>query len=163
MGAVATVVFGWGVAQWPYLLPTSLKVEAAAAPDATLISVVVVFLLAAVICLPSLGLLYVLDQKSLLDRTNERSRTCVAQRGQRPDPDASSVSGRGSAWPRIGHGPPASASLLPASPPASVPGASAPGGSVVGGPAATWAAACSAARRGAPAIRLTNTAMTVTR
>jgi cytochrome d ubiquinol oxidase subunit II len=67
MGAVATVVFGWGVAQWPYLLPTSLKVEAAAAPDATLISVVVVFLLAAVICLPSLGLLYVLDQKSLLD------------------------------------------------------------------------------------------------
>ena len=33
----------------------------------TLISVVVVFLLAAVICLPSLGLLYVLDQKSLLD------------------------------------------------------------------------------------------------
>jgi cytochrome d ubiquinol oxidase subunit II len=67
MGAVATVVLGWGVAQWPYLLPTSLKVEAAAAPDATLISVVVVFLLAAVICLPSLGLLYVLDQKSLLD------------------------------------------------------------------------------------------------
>jgi cytochrome d ubiquinol oxidase subunit II len=67
MGAVATVVFGWGVAQWPYLLPTSLKVEAAAAPDPTLISVVVVFLLAAVICLPSLGLLYVLDQKSLLD------------------------------------------------------------------------------------------------
>jgi cytochrome d ubiquinol oxidase subunit II len=67
MGAVATVVLGWGVAQWPYLLPTSLKVEAAAAPDPTLISVVVVFLLAAVICLPSLGLLYVLDQKSLLD------------------------------------------------------------------------------------------------
>ena len=67
MGAVATVVAGWGVAQWPYILPTTLKVEAAAAPDATLISVVVVFLLAAVICLPSLGLLYVLDQKSLLE------------------------------------------------------------------------------------------------
>src|SRR4051794_21889840 len=28
MGAVATVVFGWGVAQWPYLLPTNLKVSA---------------------------------------------------------------------------------------------------------------------------------------
>src|SRR5690349_20291505 len=67
MGAVATVVFGWGVAQWPYLLPTSLKVEAAAAPDPTLVSVVVVFLVAAVVILPSLGLLYVLDQKSLLD------------------------------------------------------------------------------------------------
>jgi cytochrome d ubiquinol oxidase subunit II len=67
MGAVAAVVLGWGVAQWPYLLPTTLKVQAAAAPDGTLISVVVVFLLAAVICLPSLGLLYVLDQKSLLE------------------------------------------------------------------------------------------------
>jgi cytochrome d ubiquinol oxidase subunit II len=78
MGAVATVVFGWGVAQWPYLLPTSLKVEAAAAPDATLISVVVVFLLAAVICLPSLGLLYVLDQKSLL-HSDEAPREVASQ------------------------------------------------------------------------------------
>jgi cytochrome d ubiquinol oxidase subunit II len=67
MGAVAMVVAGWGVAQWPYLLPTSLKVEAAAAPDATLVSVFVVFLVAAVVILPSLGLLYALDQKSLLD------------------------------------------------------------------------------------------------
>jgi len=73
MGAVATVVAGWGVAQWPYLLPTTLKVQAAAAPDATLISVVVVFLLAAVICLPSLGLLYVLDQKSLLEADESAS------------------------------------------------------------------------------------------
>ncbi|MFN8028565.1 MAG: cytochrome d ubiquinol oxidase subunit II [Acidimicrobiia bacterium] len=84
MGAVATVVLGWGVAQWPYLLPTSLKVETAAAPDPTLISVVVVFLLAAVICLPSLGLLYVLDQKSLLDSDEPEvalSRPAVAGPG----------------------------------------------------------------------------------
>ena len=32
--AVATVVVGWGVAQWPYLLPESLKVNQAAAPVA---------------------------------------------------------------------------------------------------------------------------------
>lgn len=67
IGAVATVIWAWGVAQWPYMLPESVKVSQAAAPSATLWSVVVVFLLAAVICLPSLGLLYYLDQRSLLD------------------------------------------------------------------------------------------------
>ena len=66
MGAVATVVVGWGVAQWPYLLPTSLKVSQAAAPSATLKAVLVVFGLAAVIVLPSLALLYTLAQKDLL-------------------------------------------------------------------------------------------------
>ncbi len=66
MGAVATVVVAWGVAQWPYLLPTSLKVSQAAAPDATLATILVVFVIAAVVILPSLGLLYVLDQRSLL-------------------------------------------------------------------------------------------------
>ncbi len=66
IGAVATVVIGWGVAQWPYVLPESLKVSQAAAPSGTLTAVLVVFVLAAVIILPSLGLLYVLDQKSLL-------------------------------------------------------------------------------------------------
>jgi cytochrome d ubiquinol oxidase subunit II len=66
IGAVASVIWGWGVAQWPYILPTSLKVSAAAAPSATLASVLVVFGVAAVLILPSLGLLYVLDQRSLL-------------------------------------------------------------------------------------------------
>jgi cytochrome d ubiquinol oxidase subunit II len=66
MGAVATVVLGWGVAQYPYILPTSLKLSAAAAPDATLWAVVIVFLVAAVVILPSLALLYYLDQRDLL-------------------------------------------------------------------------------------------------
>jgi cytochrome bd ubiquinol oxidase subunit II len=66
IGAVATVIWGWGVAQWPYILPETLKVEQAAAPSGTLTAVLVVFVLAAVLILPSLGLLYVLDQKSLL-------------------------------------------------------------------------------------------------
>ena len=35
-GAVVAVIWGWGVAQFPYLLPTSLKIGEAAAPDATL-------------------------------------------------------------------------------------------------------------------------------
>jgi cytochrome bd ubiquinol oxidase subunit II len=66
IGAVASVIWGWGVAQWPYILPTSLKVSAAAAPSATLATVLVVFGVAAVLIVPSLALLYVLDQRSLL-------------------------------------------------------------------------------------------------
>ena len=70
MGAVATVVVSWGVAQWPYILPTSLKVSDAAAPTGTLTALLVVFILAAIIILPSLGLLYALDQKSILKSDN---------------------------------------------------------------------------------------------
>jgi len=66
IGAVATVVIGWGVAQWPYMLPTSLKVSQAAAPDSTLQTVLVVFALAAVLILPAFALLYVLDQRGVL-------------------------------------------------------------------------------------------------
>jgi cytochrome bd ubiquinol oxidase subunit II len=66
IGAVATVMIGWGVAQWPYILPTSLKVSQAAAPSGTLDAILVVFIAAAIIILPALGLLYTLDQKSLL-------------------------------------------------------------------------------------------------
>jgi cytochrome d ubiquinol oxidase subunit II len=66
MGAVASVIWAWGVAQWPYILPTSLKVSDAAAPSGTLGTVLVVFGVAAVVIVPSLALLYVLDQRSLL-------------------------------------------------------------------------------------------------
>ena len=66
-GAVATVVGAWGVAQWPYILPTTLKVADAAAPDATLTSILVVFVIAALVILPSFALLYDLDQKSRLE------------------------------------------------------------------------------------------------
>jgi cytochrome d ubiquinol oxidase subunit II len=66
MVAVASVVIGWGVAQWPYMLPTDLEVSAAAAPDPTLASILVVFIAAAVLILPSLAWLYYLDQRSEL-------------------------------------------------------------------------------------------------
>jgi cytochrome d ubiquinol oxidase subunit II len=67
VGAVASVVVAWGVAQWPYMLPETLKVSQAAAPDPTLWTVLAVFLIAAVVILPSLGLLYVLDQRGLVE------------------------------------------------------------------------------------------------
>jgi cytochrome d ubiquinol oxidase subunit II len=65
-GAVVAVIWGWGVAQFPYLLPTSLKIAAAAAPDPTLDVIFVVFGAAAVLVLPALGLLYALSQRELL-------------------------------------------------------------------------------------------------
>ncbi|MGZ4172420.1 MAG: cytochrome d ubiquinol oxidase subunit II [Solirubrobacteraceae bacterium] len=67
VAAVAAVVWGWGVAQHPYLLPTSLKIDAAAAPHATLVALVVVLGFAVAIIGPALGLLYTLHQRSALD------------------------------------------------------------------------------------------------
>jgi cytochrome d ubiquinol oxidase subunit II len=66
IGAVASLVIGWGVAQWPYILPTSLKVSEAAAPSGTLTALLVATGGFALIVLPGFILLYVLDQKSLL-------------------------------------------------------------------------------------------------
>ncbi len=66
-GAVVAVIWGWGVAQFPYLLPTSLRIDQAAAPDPTLVIVFVVFAVAAVLVLPSLALLYTLGQRDLLE------------------------------------------------------------------------------------------------
>lgn len=66
VGAVTAVVVAWGVGQWPYLLPTTLTLEAAAAPRVTLITVTVVFAVAAVTIVPALGWLYWLDQHDFL-------------------------------------------------------------------------------------------------
>jgi len=64
--AVACVVLAWGVAQWPYVIPETMTVSATAAPSGTLEAILFAAALAAVIVLPALGLLFVLDQKSLL-------------------------------------------------------------------------------------------------
>jgi cytochrome d ubiquinol oxidase subunit II len=66
-GAVVAVIWGWGVAQFPYLLPRSLRIDQAAAPDATMTIIFVVFAAAAVLVLPSLALLYTLTQRDLLE------------------------------------------------------------------------------------------------
>ena len=67
VGAVVAVIWGWGVAQFPYLLPTSLTISESAAPDPTLDAVLIVFAVALVVVLPALGLLYWLTQRELLD------------------------------------------------------------------------------------------------
>jgi cytochrome d ubiquinol oxidase subunit II len=69
VGAVVAVIWAWGVAQHPYLLPLVLKVGAAAAPNATLTTVLIVFGVAVVTVLPSLGLLFMLVQRNLVEET----------------------------------------------------------------------------------------------
>ena len=64
--AAAGLVLAWGVAQWDYLLPTSLTVSDAAAPDGTLKAVMVAAALFVALIVPSQAMLYTLDQKDLL-------------------------------------------------------------------------------------------------
>jgi cytochrome d ubiquinol oxidase subunit II len=56
--AVASVLFGWGVAQWPYLIVPDVTVTAAAAPEATLRVVVIGFAIGGAVLAPSLFLLF---------------------------------------------------------------------------------------------------------
>ncbi|HWH64721.1 MAG TPA: cytochrome d ubiquinol oxidase subunit II, partial [Gaiellales bacterium] len=65
-GAVVAMLAAWGLGQWPYLLPTSATVAGAAGAPHTLVWVFVLFLVAAVTVIPSLALLFVLDQRSRL-------------------------------------------------------------------------------------------------
>ncbi len=67
VAAVVAVVWGWFVAQHPYLLPESLTIERSAAPDASLTALLVVFGAALVFVVPSLALLYTLSQKQRLE------------------------------------------------------------------------------------------------
>jgi cytochrome bd ubiquinol oxidase subunit II len=77
--AVATAIFSWGAAQWPYILPESLTFSAAAAPRGTLTTVLVVVMLAALIVVPGFVLLYVLDQKGLLPEEGVDDEPGIAQ------------------------------------------------------------------------------------
>ncbi len=61
------MIWGWFVAQHPYLLPAQLTIEDAAGASAALTTVIVVFGIAAVTCVPALGLLYVLQQRERLE------------------------------------------------------------------------------------------------
>jgi cytochrome bd ubiquinol oxidase subunit II len=63
---VATVVWGWGLAQYPYLFPTTLTLPSGSAPTATLDAEFVVAGLAVVLVVPGFALLYYLQQRGLL-------------------------------------------------------------------------------------------------
>jgi cytochrome d ubiquinol oxidase subunit II len=74
IGAVAAVIAGWGVAQNPYLLPQKLTITDAAAPNATLTGVLIVFGAAVALVLPSIALLFTLAQRDLVTETSRPSR-----------------------------------------------------------------------------------------
>jgi cytochrome d ubiquinol oxidase subunit II len=82
--AVAAVVTGWALAQWPTILP-GLDVRHAAAPHDTLVAVVVAVLAGAAIVFPSLALLF---QLTLAGRFDEGAPTSTA-RPVRRRPEAS--------------------------------------------------------------------------
>jgi cytochrome bd ubiquinol oxidase subunit II len=68
-GAVVAVIWGWGVAQHPYLLPKSLTISQGAGVQATLEAILIVFGVAVVVVLPALGFLYILAQRTVLEET----------------------------------------------------------------------------------------------
>jgi cytochrome d ubiquinol oxidase subunit II len=64
---VAAVVWGWGLAQYPVLLPgTTVTLSNAGAPDDTLVALVVLFIIAAALIGPAFALLYFLQGHRLL-------------------------------------------------------------------------------------------------
>lgn len=65
--AVGSMVFAWGFAQSPYLLPGRLTIRDAIAPRATQELLVIVTVGLVLLVVPAMALLYYLDQKSTLE------------------------------------------------------------------------------------------------
>jgi cytochrome d ubiquinol oxidase subunit II len=63
-GAVASVLWGWGVSQYPVIVPPSITSEVAKAPDNILWIMLVVIAVGTVLLLPSLAYLFVLFKSS---------------------------------------------------------------------------------------------------
>jgi hypothetical protein len=69
---VAAVIWGWGVAQYPTLLPGSgLTLDNAAAPHSVLVALVVLFIVAVVVLGPSFALLFSLQSRGILVHAGE--------------------------------------------------------------------------------------------
>jgi cytochrome bd ubiquinol oxidase subunit II len=68
VAAVTLLIWAWGVAQSPDILPGAATIDDVAAPSATLTSVIVVFCFAVAIVGPSLVLLYTLQRRAALEK-----------------------------------------------------------------------------------------------
>ncbi|MET9613587.1 cytochrome d ubiquinol oxidase subunit II [Kitasatospora indigofera] len=75
VAAVALAVAAWGVAQRPYLVPTSLTVREAAGADATLQWMLIVALVALVLIGPAVTVLYRLDTRGVLEPLTDEDVT----------------------------------------------------------------------------------------
>jgi cytochrome d ubiquinol oxidase subunit II len=93
---IAAVIWGWGVAQYPVLLPgTAVTLSNAGAPHTTLVAIVVLFVVAVLIVGPSFALLFSLQGRRLLhtDDVGTVLATVPAHQTQPPagSPDRSPV------------------------------------------------------------------------
>jgi cytochrome bd ubiquinol oxidase subunit II len=108
---VAAVVWGWGVAQYPSLLPgTPVTLSNAGAPHATLVALVVLFALVALLVGPSFLLLFSLHGRQVLRMGDEGTLLAAgpADGGRRPAGRAGGT--------RLSPGPPGRASGAPRPP-----------------------------------------------
>jgi cytochrome bd ubiquinol oxidase subunit II len=77
---VAAVIWGWGVAQYPVLLPgTAVTLSNAGAPQSTLDAIVVLFVAAVLIVGPSFALLFSLQGRRLLNADDDSGLALVLQ------------------------------------------------------------------------------------
>jgi cytochrome d ubiquinol oxidase subunit II len=86
-GAFVAVLWGWGIAQYPAMLPGAFTLQSAAAPSAALLTEVVIvgFIIAVVV--PSFWLLYRLAQRGILEEEGTTERYLIQlQRGEARGP-----------------------------------------------------------------------------
>jgi len=82
---VAAVIWGWGVAQYPVLLPgTGVTLSNAGAPHATLVALIVLFAVVVLIIGPSFALLFALQSRSLLHAGDSGTALAAAASRTRP-------------------------------------------------------------------------------
>jgi len=64
--ATSAIIWGWGIAQYPWLLPESLTVEQGAAGTSVLVSLIIAFVVAGMIAVPALVWLLSLMERGIL-------------------------------------------------------------------------------------------------
>ena len=86
---VAAVVWGWGVAQYPVLLPgTPVTLANAGAPHATLVALIAVFIAAALLVGPSFALLFSMQSRRLLGADEQGTLSAAVETGHTGQPPA---------------------------------------------------------------------------
>jgi cytochrome bd ubiquinol oxidase subunit II len=92
---VAAVVWGWGVAQYPVLLPgTAVTLSNAGAPEPTLTAIVVLFVALVVLIGPSFALLFALQGRQLLQSGDGEPVLAAARYGNPGGPGTGRSGGR---------------------------------------------------------------------
>jgi cytochrome d ubiquinol oxidase subunit II len=86
---VAAVVWGWGVAQYPVLLPgTPITLANAGAPPATMAALIAIFIAAALLAGPSFALLFSMQSRRLLGAGEHGTLPAAAVAGHTGRPPA---------------------------------------------------------------------------